>query len=59
MAAETGAGDVEGWRFEGAGRGHGVGMCQIGAYLMAQRGLSYREILWHYYGAVDIGHSGS
>ena len=58
MTAETGAGDVAGWRFEGAGRGHGVGMCQVGAYLMAQRGLSYREILWHYYGAVDIGHSG-
>ncbi len=59
MSAETGAGDVAGWRFEGNGRGHGVGMCQVGAYLMAQRGLSYREILWHYYGAVDIGHSGS
>ncbi len=59
MAAEIGAGDVAGWRFEGAGRGHGVGMCQIGAYLMAQRGLSYREILWHYYGAVDIGRFGS
>ena len=59
MSAETGAGEVAGWRFEGAGRGHGVGMCQVGSYLMAQRGLSYREILWHYYGAVDIGHSGS
>ncbi len=59
IAAETGAGEVAGWRFEGAGRGHGVGMCQIGAYLMAQRGLSYREILWHYYGAVDIGSFGS
>ena len=59
MSAETGAGDVAGWRFEGNGRGHGVGMCQVGAYLMAQRGLSYREILWHYYGAVDIGSFGS
>ena len=59
MTAETGAGDVAGWRFDGNGRGHGVGMCQIGSYLMAQRGLSYREILWHYYGAVDIGSFGS
>ncbi|MCY3966898.1 MAG: SpoIID/LytB domain-containing protein [Acidobacteria bacterium] len=59
MTAETGAGDVAGWRFDGSGRGHGVGMCQIGSYLMAQRGLSYREILWHYYGAVDIGSFGS
>ncbi len=59
MTAETGAGGVAGWRFDGNGRGHGVGMCQIGAYLMAQRGLGYREILWHYYGAVDIGSFGS
>ncbi len=55
LAAATGDGGVPGWRFAGRGRGHGVGMCQVGSYLMAQRGLSYREILWHYYGAVDIG----
>ena len=55
MTAETDPDEAAGWRFEGNGRGHGVGMCQIGAYLMAQRGLTYREILWHYYGAVDIG----
>ena len=55
MTGETGADGVAGWRFDGRGRGHGVGMCQIGAYTMAQRGLGYREILWHYYGAVEIG----
>ena len=55
VTAEAGAGGVPGWRFAGRGRGHGVGMCQVGAYLMAQRGLTYREILWHYYGAVEIG----
>ena len=55
LTAETGAGGVPGWRFAGRGRGHGVGMCQVGAYLMAQRGLTYREILWHYYGPVDMG----
>lgn len=59
MTGETGAGGVAGWRFNGRGRGHGVGMCQIGAYRMAQRGLGYREILWHYYGAVEIGRLGS
>ena len=55
LTAETGDGGVPGWRFAGSGRGHGVGMCQVGSYLMAQRGLTYREILWHYYGAVEIG----
>lgn len=55
LTSETGDGGVPGWRFAGRGRGHGVGMCQVGAYLMAQRGLTYREILWHYYGAVEIG----
>ena len=55
VTAEAGDGGVPGWRFAGRGRGHGVGMCQVGSYLMAQRGLTYREILWHYYGAVEIG----
>ena len=34
---------------KGAGWGHGVGLCQIGAAVMADRGKSYREILAHYY----------
>jgi stage II sporulation protein D len=33
----------------GAGNGHGIGMCQWGAMGMARAGLSYREILGHYY----------
>jgi stage II sporulation protein D len=33
----------------GAGWGHGVGLCQIGAAVMGARGYSYREILLHYY----------
>jgi SpoIID/LytB domain protein len=33
----------------GAGWGHGVGLCQIGAALMAERGYDYRRILEHYY----------
>ncbi len=37
----------------GAGWGHGVGLCQIGAAVMGARGYTYREILGHYYrGAV-------
>lgn len=37
----------------GAGWGHGVGLCQIGAAVMGAKGYSYRQILNHYYpGAV-------
>ncbi len=43
-----------GWLFTGRGWGHGVGMCQIGAFGMAQRGHSYRDILQHYYSGVEI-----
>lgn len=33
----------------GAGWGHGVGLCQIGAAMMGARGFSYRDILMHYF----------
>jgi stage II sporulation protein D len=33
----------------GAGWGHGVGLCQIGAALMAERGYEWRRIVEHYY----------
>ena len=33
----------------GAGWGHGVGLCQIGAAAMGARGYNYQEILQHYY----------
>ena len=33
----------------GAGWGHGVGLCQIGAAVMANEGKTYTEILHHYY----------
>ncbi len=35
--------------FKGAGWGHGVGMCQTGAGMMALQGYSYKKILSHYY----------
>ena len=34
---------------EGKGWGHGVGLCQIGAAVMASKGYGYAEILQHYY----------
>lgn len=33
----------------GAGWGHGVGLCQIGAAIMSSRGYGYREIIAHYF----------
>ncbi len=48
-------GHEPGWLFTGGGWGHGVGMCQIGAYAMAGRGLDYRDILEHYYTGVHLG----
>ena len=33
----------------GSGWGHGVGLCQIGAAVMASKGYDYRQILVHYY----------
>ena len=38
----------------GAGWGHGVGMCQIGAAVMALHGYGYRDILRHYYAGAQI-----
>lgn len=38
-----------GWRAEGWGWGHGVGMCQWGARGMARAGRSYADILAHYF----------
>jgi stage II sporulation protein D len=39
----------------GAGWGHGVGLCQIGAAVMASEGKTYIEILRHYYRGTTIG----
>jgi SpoIID/LytB domain protein len=36
-------------RLNGSGWGHGVGLCQIGAAVMATKGYDYRQILGHYY----------
>lgn len=43
-----------GWTLRGAGWGHGVGLCQIGAAVMAERGYSYTDILAHYFPGARI-----
>ena len=40
---------AEGFILRGAGWGHGVGLCQIGAAVMGHRGFAYDRILLHYY----------
>jgi len=40
--------------FIGAGAGHGVGMCQTGAVVMADGGMLYRDILKHFYRNINI-----
>jgi SpoIID/LytB domain protein len=39
----------DGFILHGAGWGHGVGLCQIGAAVMGEQGYSYPDILNHYY----------
>lgn len=39
----------ESFVLRGAGWGHGVGLCQIGAAVMSTKGYSYQEILAHYF----------
>lgn len=38
----------------GAGWGHGVGLCQIGAAVMGEQGYKYKEILLHYFVGASI-----
>ncbi len=38
----------------GAGWGHGVGLCQIGAAVMGEKGYDYNKILMHYFRGADI-----
>ncbi len=45
---------VTGYTFTGRGWGHGVGMCQYGAFGMAKMGVKYDEIIKHYYTGVDL-----
>jgi stage II sporulation protein D len=47
-------GQVSYFTFTGKGWGHGVGLCQVGAYGMAQAGADYKEILKKYYRGIKI-----
>jgi stage II sporulation protein D len=48
------AGRVVRFTLRGRGWGHGVGMCQIGAYGLARAGLSYEKILKSYYTGISL-----
>lgn len=55
LTREFGAdGTVARFAFSGRGFGHGIGLCQVGAFGMAKAGRSYEEILKTYYKGVDI-----
>jgi stage II sporulation protein D len=43
--------------FRGSGFGHGLGLCQEGAHVMAQRGARYRQILARYFPGTDVSDS--
>ena len=45
---------VTAYTFTGRGWGHGVGMCQYGAYGLAKMGVKFDEIVKHYYTGVDV-----
>ena len=47
-------GRVTGFVFTGRGWGHGVGLCQVGAYGLAKQGLSYAQILKAYYTGIEL-----
>ncbi len=42
------------YSFTGRGWGHGVGMCQYGAYGLAKMGVKYDAIIKHFYTGVDL-----
>ncbi len=47
-------GGVRRFVFTGKGWGHGVGLCQVGAFGMAQAGGTYEQILKHYYTGIRL-----
>ena len=48
------AGRVAKYTFAGRGWGHGVGMCQVGAFGLARAGLSYEKILKSFYTGISV-----
>ncbi|MBE6318216.1 MAG: SpoIID/LytB domain-containing protein [Bacteroidales bacterium] len=58
FVVEKGENDANGFpstfTLKGAGWGHGVGLCQIGAAVMGAKGYDYKEILLHYFVDAEI-----
>jgi stage II sporulation protein D len=50
----VGTGPKRRWIFYGRGWGHGLGMCQTGAYGMALEGATFQQILQHYYPGISL-----
>ena len=48
------SGVPQSFTLRGAGWGHGVGLCQIGAAVMADRGCTHEQILAHYYRGTEL-----
>ncbi|OLE54495.1 MAG: hypothetical protein AUG51_07865 [Acidobacteria bacterium 13_1_20CM_3_53_8] len=48
------AGHIIGFTFIGRGWGHGVGMCQVGAFGLARIGWTYDRILKNYYTGIEL-----
>ncbi len=44
----------DGWVLEGHGFGHGAGLCQWGAQILATRGWTFEKILEHYYPGTEL-----
>jgi SpoIID/LytB domain protein len=44
--------------FRGGGFGHGLGLCQEGAHVMARRGLTYRQIIEKYFPGTTVAGTG-
>lgn len=54
LVPSGGALTTGGMTIEGVGRGHGVGLCQVGAHALAAEGRSATQILAHYYPLAQI-----
>lgn len=60
FVVEPGANNADGlpesFTLRGAGWGHGVGLCQIGAAVMESKGMDYSSILMHYFPGAELKH---
>jgi len=55
VTMESGSrGKADRFIFHGAGWGHGVGLCQIGAAVMANKGFKAEQVLIHYFPGVEL-----